>query len=126
MNLFQLGSFTLHSGERSGFKIECDALTEADWEGLAAMISDHLVAPPGVVIGVPTGGAKLAAAMNRWHTFPMPGAYRLIVDDVLTTGASITAMMRPGDVGFVVFSRGRCPPGVRALFQMPIGDDQNG
>ena len=31
-NLFQQGDFTLHSGERSGFKIECDALTSHDWD----------------------------------------------------------------------------------------------
>ena len=39
MNLFQLGKFTSHAGKELNWKIECDALTDADWECLAEMIA---------------------------------------------------------------------------------------
>jgi len=35
MNLFQFGDFSLHSGSKSKWKIECDALTDEDVEALA-------------------------------------------------------------------------------------------
>lgn len=111
--LFQRGDFTLHSGARSAWKIECDALTDADWSGLAAMISERC--DFGEAVGVPTGGLKLAAALSKYLT---RGAPRLVVDDVLTTGKNITEMMQPGDIGWVVFARGPLPENVHALFSM--------
>ena len=39
LTLFQQGDFTLHSGERSGFKIECDALM-FDYAWLARLVSE--------------------------------------------------------------------------------------
>ena len=38
MNIFQTGLYTLHSGEESNFKIECDNLTDDDLETIAALI----------------------------------------------------------------------------------------
>jgi len=35
MNLLMKEKVILNSGEISGFKIECDALTEKDWECLS-------------------------------------------------------------------------------------------
>lgn len=137
MNLFQLGDFTLNSGARSSFKLECDALTDADWECLAQMIA-AVVGPFDTVEGVPTGGLKLAAALNKYREcirFPtimkfVPDAH-LIVDDVLTTGGSMTRLYMncTGDAGMtatgaivkgaVVFARGPCPTWITPLFQMP-------
>lgn len=114
-NLFQSGDFRLHSGGRSGFKIDCDALTEADWDTLAAMIASRFVF--GMVEGVPRGGLKLAQALYAYAQTPHNGL--LIVDDVLTTGGSMAAQ-RAGRLnarGVVVFARGVCPPWVTPLWQ---------
>ncbi len=86
MNLFESGEFTLSSGAASAFRIECDALTQEDVETLALMIS-QMVGPFSDVIGVPRGGLRLAEALKPAAVLVGPV---LIVDDVLTTGASIT------------------------------------
>lgn len=122
MSLFRLGDFTLHSGTKSAWKIDCDALTDDDWTALAVMLKERL--PPfGPVIGVPRGGLKLAAALLPHSSKDCPAA--LVVDDVLTTGGSMegvkariaSALTNP-IVGAVVFARGPCPPWVYPLFQM--------
>ena len=83
MGLFRLGNFTLHSGDKSNWKIDCDALTDDDWLTLAFIIKSRVAY--GAVIGVPDGGTKLAYHLKRYET---KGPV-LIVDDVLTTGASM-------------------------------------
>jgi orotate phosphoribosyltransferase len=126
MNLFRLvppqEEFVLHSGERSRVKIDCDALTDDDWECLAFLLRERL--PPfGPVVGVPRGGLKLAAALLPHSSKDCPTV--LIVDDVLTTGggvegvrARIASSLTNPIVGAVVFARGLCPPWVYPLFQM--------
>jgi orotate phosphoribosyltransferase len=121
MGLFRSGDFTLHSGEHSPFKIDCDGLTGEDWEALAALAA-ALLPPFSAVYGVPRGGVRFAAALQKHAT---PGAWPLlIVDDVLTTGASMEEAQagagRPA-VGCVVFARGRCPRWVVPLFVMTRG-----
>lgn len=120
MNLFQRGNFTLHSGEKSKWKIECDALSWEDWDTLAMMIVERtrplLFAK---VIGVPRGGLKLARALMPYQV--IKSGPTLVVDDVLTTGNSILEVVQ-GQLGpciaWVVFARGVCPPGINALFRM--------
>jgi orotate phosphoribosyltransferase len=117
MNLFKLGDFTLHSGSKAAWKIDCDALTNGDWAALALMLAERL--PPfGQVVGVPRGGLALAAALKRYSKGGLP----LVVDDVLTSGASMEEVRRaikaPFVLGAVVFARGPCPPWVYPLFQM--------
>lgn len=115
--LFRSGAFTLASGERSPFKIDCDALTSADWATLAAMVEDAFPLGFSEVVGVPTGGFRLAEALQPWANAKRNA--RLVVDDVLTTGRSIQRLMGPHDWGFVVFARRPPPtPRIRALFQM--------
>lgn len=115
MSLFELGDFRLHSGEQSAWKIECDALTDADLKALASRAASRI--DFGDVLGVPRGGLRFAAALRPYVKHghhPM-----LIVDDVLTTGRSVQELRQkhPGAIGLVIFSRGICPPDVRAIFQ---------
>jgi orotate phosphoribosyltransferase len=112
-HLFQLGEFVFASGRQNHFKIECDALTKEDWAALADQIAQRVAFSS--VVGVPTGGELLARALSKYAVDKGP---RLVVDDVLTTGGSILKLMKPHDVGFVVFARGELPPGVRALFTL--------
>lgn len=118
MTLFQLGKFTSHSSQELDWKIDCDALTERDWECLAKMISDRCEF--GTVYGIPGGGTKLQKALEKYITPHNP--YRLVVDDVWTTGQSMMEVMNNGDIGFVVFARNRIINDshkyVRALFTM--------
>lgn len=115
MSLFQLGEFTLHSGAKSAWKIDCDALTDGDWEAVAAMLCEML--PPfGSVHGIPRGGIKLAEALSKRVS---SGGPRLIVDDVLTTGGSMAgARTDPSDMGAVLFARGPCPEWIVPLFRV--------
>ncbi len=108
--LFKVGEFTLRSGAKSKFKIECDALTPEDWEGLALMAVEHL--PPfGLVEGVPRGGLPFADALRPYAT---PGCETLlIVDDVGTTGGSMERHRNGRKaIGLVAFKRGPLPPWV--------------
>jgi orotate phosphoribosyltransferase len=127
MDLFQLGDFTLNSGAKSSWKIECDAFSDGDWQALAKMISE-MVGPFQSVEGVPRGGLKLAQYLKP---FRVEDGVHLIMDDVLTTGGSM-AFMRQKELdtryytqngatiaGAVVFARGPCPAWIVPLFQMP-------
>ena len=120
MNLFQYGKFTSHAGKELNWKIECDALTDADWECLAEMISERTQFKS--VYGIPRGGTKLANALEKYCNPKSP--IRLVVDDVWTTGKSMREVMKPGDMGFVVFARQKIPYDpelyTRALFTMEI------
>ena len=119
MNLFQLGDFVLHSGRRSWWKIECDALTSDDWEALALMAAE-ILPPFGFVCGVPRGGIPFAKALNKYVS--EGSRLTLIAEDVVTTGESLLNFREQlGEhvVGVCVFARGKCPEWVTPLFQMP-------
>lgn len=112
MALFKLGDFTLHGGERSYFKIDCDALSDSDLVCVAWLLSQRL--PPfGEVEGVPSGGLRLAEQMCLYSRVgPL-----LIVDDVLTTGKSITQHRGGRDaIGAVIFQRDHALSWVTPLF----------
>jgi orotate phosphoribosyltransferase len=103
VNLFQLGDFTLHSGNRTPVKFDCDALTDDDLVTVAFMIARLQPLPFGTVEGVPTGGLRLAKALEEYCT---PGAGLLIVDDVLSTGDSMEQFRAGREaLGAVIFSR---------------------
>jgi hypothetical protein len=120
MSLFQLGKFTSHAGKELDWKIECDALTDEDWDCLAKMISDRCQFKE--VYGIPRGGVKLQKALEKYVN--PKSLSRLVVDDVWTTGKSMTEVMQPGDIGFVIFARSQvvfdANRYVRALFTMDI------
>jgi hypothetical protein len=126
MNLFQYGEITLHSGEESNFKIECDALTDHDWLTIAEMIRPRIPSF-GQVLGIPDGGLPLQRIMEGFQsgveTEPL-----LIVDDVYTTGASMRdahfkmASRWKGLIfGVVVFARAPIQePWVQALWTLTL------
>ena len=87
MNLFQKVDFKSSAGLDLSWKIECDAISDDEWECIATMIMER-ANPFRSAIGVPRGGVKLAEILNEYGT----GSYLdpvCIVDDVLTTGKSM-------------------------------------
>jgi orotate phosphoribosyltransferase len=115
-NLFQWGPVDLHSGRRANFKIDCDSLTDPDIQCIANIISDQLAF--GAVVGIPTGGNRIAAALVPKIT----EGPTLLVDDVLTTGGSMweakAKLEEAGQtvVGRVIFARGPWPQWVQPVF----------
>lgn len=127
--LFQRGQFTLASGKKSSWKIECDALTKEDWEGLAEMAVMTVLKGMTIaaVMGVPRGGVPFSDAVVKYVTQPAPlDSVIVLCEDVVTTGGSITRFRDKycldwglPVVGVCVFARGRCPDWVKPLFRMP-------
>jgi orotate phosphoribosyltransferase len=118
--LFQLGDFTLRSGTKSRWKIECDAISSPEWETLAIMATELLL-PFGSVDGVPSGGVPFANALRRHIT---PGAPPLIAEDVVTTGGSILRFIEgncldaEGIQAIAVFGRGNFPSWIKTIFSV--------
>ncbi|MGB6326676.1 MAG: hypothetical protein WBG11_13150 [Methylocella sp.] len=106
-------SFVMHSGDRSQWKIECDALTEEEIETFAPLISKKFVF--GKVEGIPRGGLPVANALQKYCT----RGPCLLVDGVLTTGASMElARKYHSDIGVVLFARGPCPEWIHPVFRL--------
>ena len=122
-HLFVEEDFTGHSGGQLHWKIEMDALDEAEWKCIARMIMEYETRPFQAAIGIPRGGLTLSSYLNVYSTQNPEDPY-LIVDDVLTTGGSMDEFKEEHFkdkkvVGWVVFSRNRPPDWVNVLFQMP-------
>ena len=122
--LFQSGDFTLHSGDKSTWKIDCDALSDDDLASLAALASRNLPKFRDVV-GIPRGGLRFAAALLPYAVLHSDTV--LIVDDVLTTGASMKEMRSLKEsqgyhtIGLVIFARKQPPTWVEPIFRAPFG-----
>ena len=125
MDLFQSVNFKSHSGLSLTWKIEMDALSDAEWVAVSKMIMER-TPPFREAVGIPRGGVKLGDLLNE-HATGNEEDPICIVDDVLTTGGSMEYFLtqyqrnrRPFTaIGWVVFARGQCPQWVKALFQMP-------
>lgn len=111
--LFQRGEHQLHSGGSSRWLIDVDALSDESIEAAAEWLAS-LLPPFGSVVGIPEGGLRLAKAMEK-HATEGPV---LIVDDVLTTGASMETEREGHEIGAVLFARGPCPEWVTPLFEL--------
>lgn len=118
--LFMKEPVTLSSGLQSQYKIECDALTGRDWVGLGYIAHTLFNIRFSYALGVPHGGLALAHVMQFYYaskTGPI-----LVVDDVLTTGASMKRMLakQPDDaVGLVAFARGPITdPRIKAIWRL--------
>ena len=126
MTLFQLGDFTLRSGGQSHFKIECDALTEADWACLAFIGNNHIPDKFFMALPIPRGGVPFANALKKYED--RSSLTLLLVDDVLTTGDAFEETRQWAHehhqislediIGLVVFARGECPDWITPIFQM--------
>lgn len=118
-SLFRQGLFSLHSGETSKWKIDCDELSYPDWATLTE-IALEILPPFGEVVGVPRGGLMLAQCLSDYVT----DGPLLICDDVLSTGGSMEQMRGNKDaIGLVIFSRGKCPDWIFPLFQFYQGKE---
>ena len=122
-DLFVNEPFTSHSGLELSWKIECDALSDDSLRTLAFLAKDHLQ-PYQQVYGIPRGGTRLAEYMSEYCQ-DYGGV--LIVDDVLTTGRSMTSAKKgftggQGVQGLVIFDRSAfaCPDWIKALFSCNI------
>ncbi len=117
LNLFEKKTFKMHSGEVGQWKIECDALTDAEIDTLAYIIASKLLFKR--VIGVPTGGLRIAKALEKYTT---DEGWCLIADDVLTTGNSMeeakSNCVEEYILGVVLFARGKCPDWIVPVFNM--------
>ena len=127
MNLFNYGDFILHSGEKSNFKIDCDALTDDDIDAVATIFCKRLTFNEPV--GIPRGGIRLEQAIKKYQRSVSDYKFTsaiLIVDDVYTTGKSMEEkrleLMRKDASkpisGAVIFARAIPPSWIYPLFIM--------
>lgn len=129
MSLFEHGSFALHSGATSDWRINCDDLTEPDLEVLAKLIWERarpfskVVCPPSHRGSAANKLVRILKELPSREWGKASTADLLIVDDVLTTGASMEEVrQRFGSYyraeGYVLFARGKCPDWITPLFEM--------
>lgn len=119
VDLFKLGKFISSAGKELNWKVECDALTDNDWNALAAMVAPAL--PPFYgVRSVPTGGNRFARALVPY--LDINGTSVLIVDDVYTTGRSMGIykdfMEAENIVGVVAFARSKTPDWIIPIWSL--------
>ena len=118
MNLFIKEDFISHAGLPLTWKVECDALSENDYEALAKIVSEKIVFRE--VKGIPRGGIPFEKALKKYST-KKPGDPLLIADDVYTTGTSMREVYEEGAIGIVVFARNKIPDDwIKAIWQMSI------
>ena len=127
-DLFQQSNFKSHAGLDLTWKIECDAISDAEWECFARMISEIETRQFSKVVGIPRGGVKLQNALSNYVSGNADDPI-LIVDDVWTTGTSFREFTEIQTIkddieqkdwfGWCIFARTMTDSKVSALFQMP-------
>ena len=115
--MFNWGDFISSAGETLPFKIECDDLTDKDWDTLARIVASRISYKRA--IGVPRGGLKFAEALNRYRN--KDSMLIIICDDVLTTGKSMQKYYEQYShlpiIGIVVFARRECSAWIKPIFK---------
>lgn len=119
ISLFKQGDFTLHSGDKSDWIIDCNALSDENLK-ILALIGSRLVEPFSLVYGIPRGGLRFEIALIKYAVPLKISANCLVVDDVLTTGKSMQETMEElkATQGLVIFARGPLPKGVKAIWNL--------
>ena len=124
-DLFELGDFTLHSGAKSEWRINEEALSDKSIEAAAYLLSKRL--PPfEECYGIPKGGIRLMRVMRTLSKEDKGHGTLLIVDDVLTTGWSMHVKRQEllishsskRIVGAVIFARGPCAGWITPLWNL--------
>ena len=118
MSLFIREDFISHAGLPLTWKVECDALTEADYIALAKIVSEKIKYRD--VIGIPRGGIPFKKALKPYATLSKSDPL-LICDDVYTTGTSMREVYEDGAIGIVVFARNKISDDwVKAIWTLSI------
>lgn len=130
-DVFQQCNFKSHAGLDLTWKIECDNISDSEWDCFARMISEVESRQFSEVIGIPRGGIKLQNALSNYTSGHCADPI-LIVDDVWTTGTSFkefseiglieTLTQDKGWFGWCIFARTPTRNPVRALFDMAVPD----
>ena len=118
MSLFIREDFISHAGLPLTWKVECDALTDKDYEALAKIVSEKLTFRD--VKGIPRGGIAFEKALKPYCTNDDNDPL-LIADDVYTTGTSMREVYEEGAIGIVVFARNEITDDwIKAIWQLSI------
>ena|SRR6056300_292970 len=118
MNLFIKEDFISHAGLHLTWKVECDTLTEGDYDALAKIVSERLTFRD--VKGIPRGGIPFEKALKAYSTNNKEDPL-LIADDVYTTGTSMREVYEEGAIGIVVFARNEIKDDwIKAIWQLSI------
>jgi hypothetical protein len=118
MNLFIKEDFISHAGLPLTWKVECDALTDTDYQALAKIVSEKINFKD--VKGIPRGGIPFENALKQYASNDSSDPL-LICDDVYTTGTSMREVYEDGAIGIVVFARNEITDDwIKAIWQMSI------
>ena len=118
MSLFIREDFISHAGLPLTWKVECDALTDNDYEALAKIVSEKLIFRD--VKGIPRGGIPFEKALKPYCTNDENDPL-LIADDVYTTGTSMREVYEEEAIGIVVFARNEITDDwIKAIWQLSI------
>ena len=103
MNLFIKEDFISHAGLPLTWKVECDALSDSDYEALAKIVSEKITFR--AVRGIPRGGIPFEKALKQY----------------CTNGTSMREVYEDGAIGIVVFARNEIKDDwIRAIWQISI------
>ena len=118
MSLFIREDFISHAGLPLTWKVECDALTNKDYEALAKIVSEKMTFRD--VKGIPRGGIPFENALKQYCT-NNDNDPLLICDDVYTTGTSMREVYEKDAIGVVVFARNEITDNwVKAIWQLSL------
>ena len=118
MNIFIREDFISHAGLPLTWKVECDALTDEDYEALAKIVSEKMTFRD--VKGIPRGGIPFENALKQYCT-NNDNDRLLICDDVYTTGTSMREVYEKDAIGVVVFARNEITDDwIKAIWQLSL------